>query len=241
MKERLLVLGIAEPHTSRGYGGAVCVAGITWHGDFRRIYSFPLKYYVNKKFRKYQYIRYELLDSHGDSRPESRKMDPESLELLDFAERSTINRIIKDNVQTLDYLQNRTRISLGIIKPDISDLNVDYRNYKRNICFNRLRAGSNTMHILPFWPRFSFNCERRRNCRGHNILCEDMEIGNYYRRVYDQMHGRSTKAKVKDKISEFAKKNDTYFLMGTHRQYRDRWLIISLLSPDANRFYGRKG
>jgi hypothetical protein len=234
------VLGIAEPHCSRTYEGAVCVAGITRDGDFRRVYSVPLKYYINNKFNKYQYIRYDLLEEHGDSRPESRKIDPESLETLGFARMSTIKQIIQNNFKSLDYLQSRTRTSLGIIKPEINDFKINYRDYTRKICFTRLKSKKDSFPILPFWPKFSFTCEGRRSCNGHNILCEDIELGNFYRKLYDQMHGRLTKEKIEDKLSRYLSENDVYFLMGTHVQYRSRWLIISLLTLDGSRIYGRR-
>ena len=76
----------------------------------------------------------------------------------------------------------------------------------------------------------------------HNILCEDIEIGNYYRRLLKRMNIREAKSKVKERVLLFLRKGRLYFLMGTHRRYKDRWLIISLLTRDASHFYAyRKG
>jgi hypothetical protein len=61
MEEKMLVLGIAEPYVSATYEVAVCVAGITMHDEFPRIYSIPLRGFFRNPFKKFQYIRYDVL------------------------------------------------------------------------------------------------------------------------------------------------------------------------------------
>ena len=155
----MVVLGIAEPHRSSKYEAAVCVAGITIHGDFRRIYSVPMKYYVNAKFKKYQYIRYEVVDRGGDGRRESRKVDRNSIEPLDFASPSTISALIRNNTTTLEYLRDSTNRSLGIVRPvSLNYVGADEYGGTKTARYTRLRGSTERLRLLPSWIKLQFSC-----------------------------------------------------------------------------------
>ena len=233
----MLVLGIADPYTSKKYEIAVCVAGITIHGDFRRVYSIPLKDYYRNPFKKFQYIRYEALGKGSDFRRESRKIDMKSIEPLKFASPVTVAQKIREfGSPSVKYIRKRTRSSLGIIKPQIDNFYTEYRKYARTAKYSRPRSTKRIINLLPFWVKFKFSCQSQ-SCSGHSIICEDIEIGNYYRRLLDQMHGRETAKRVEDKMNNFLDETTPYFLMGTHRRYSNASLIISIINPQAKHFY----
>lgn len=244
-QEKLLVLGISEPYRSKKHGAAVCVAGVTYHGEFRRIYSIPLRYYHRHPFKKYQYVSYDVIGKGGDGRPESRKIEPRSIKVHNSLGSNTIEKKIDDKKsKSLHYLQERSRITLGIIKPKFISKDIfslEDRNYHRTIKYSTPRSGNKSINVMPFWIKFKFRCEKK-GCSGHNILCEDIEIGNYYRRLLKRMNRREAKSKVEKRVRLFLRERRPYFLMGTHRRYKDRWLIISFLTLDASHFYAyRKG
>ncbi len=65
MKEELFVLDKAYPTISKKYELLVCVARITDKGKWRRIYPIPWDIfwkYSESKFKKKQWIKYELRD-----------------------------------------------------------------------------------------------------------------------------------------------------------------------------------
>jgi len=129
--------------------------------------------------------------------------------------------------------------SLGIIMPKIDDFYTEYRDYPRTAKYSRPRSAKIIVNLLPFWIKFRFHC-KLRSCSGHWIICEDMEIGNYYRRLLNQVHGRETVKKAEKKMTSFLDGTTPYFLMGTRRRYRNRWLIISIINPQAKNFYAYK-
>ena len=231
----MLVLGIADPRVSRKYEASVCVAGITAHGEFRRVYSIPLRHYYLKPFKKFQYITYELLEKKSDYRPESRKIDPASIELLQMASPATIAQKIRENgSSSLDYLRQRSRLSLGIVKPEIDSFQTEYRDYARTAKYSMARSAKRILNLLPYWVKFHFRC--RPSCPHHSVLCEDMEIGNYYRRMLNKMHGLGTAKQVIERMKSFLIETTPYFLMGTHHRYKN-WLIISIINPQGKHFY----
>jgi len=232
----MLVLGIAEPYVSKKYEVAICVAGLTMHGKFRRIYSIPLRNYYLNPFKKFQYIRYDIEGKGSDFRPESRKIDSSSIELLQMASPITIAQKIRENQSpSLEYLHQRSKLSLGIVRPMIDEFQTEYRRYPRTATYSRPRAQDKMINLLPYWIKFYFRC--RPSCSHHWVMCEDMEIGNYYRRILRRMHGRQTVGRVKNRMNNFLDETTPYFLMGTHRRYKNCWLIISVINPQGRHFY----
>lgn len=239
MKEKMLVLGIAEPHKSRTYEVAICVAGITAHGKFRRIYSVPMSHYVCRPFKKYQYIRYDVVEG-GDGRRESRKADCGSIEPQNFANQSTVSEVIRKNTTySLDYLFQRSKVSLRIIKPtEIIGCQAERQCNRKTGRYTRLRGKTSIpISLLPFWLKVQFSC--RASCNGHWILWEDIEIGNYYRKMLVKHDSQTAMRKTEERALAFLNEFDPYFLVGTHIQYRNVWLIISIINRQAEHFYSR--
>ncbi len=239
MREKMLVLGIAEPHKSRKYEVALCIAGITTEGKFRRIYSVPMSHYVCRSFKKFQYISYEIVGK-GDGRPESRKVEYSSIEPLNFASQATVAEKIRENTSpSLEYLQQRSQKSLGIVKPT-EILNCQAERYckRKTGRYTRLRGKSdNPINLLPFWMKIDFLC--RSSCNSHSIMCEDMEIGNCYRNLLLNNSSPDAMEKVEERFVDFLEENNSYFLVGTHKVYRSSWLIISVVNQKAQHFYAR--
>lgn len=80
---RVMVLVKAAPQPSRSYGDTVCVAGVVVDpGPPRwvRLYPVPFRYMDgDKQFRKYDIIDVKVRDPGADKRPESLKLDADSL------------------------------------------------------------------------------------------------------------------------------------------------------------------
>ena len=229
-------MGIAEPYKSRKYEVAICVAGITTEGRFRRIYAVPMKHYVCRPFKKFQYISYNII-GRGDGRRESRKVDYSSIEPLKFASQSTVAEKIRNNTSpSLEYLHQRTKTSLGIIKPlEITNCKAERYCKRKTGHYTRLRAKTDhAINIIPFWMKLDFLC--RPSCNSHSIMCEDMEIGNYYRKFLLNNNSPEAMRKVDERFVDFLKKYNPYFLVGTHKVYRNAWLIISVINQKAEHF-----
>lgn len=233
----MVVLGIAEPHRSAKYELAICVAGITIHGYFRRIYSIPMRYFYYHPFRKYQYIRYDLIGRGNDTRPESMRVDMSSIEPGDDASPSTIYQLIRENVSpSFEYLQSRRERSLGIVEPwRVDSCIAEENDNPRTGKFTMARGEERRMSLLPFWMRIDFLCRPR--CKSHHTMCEDMELGNHFRRLRLQMGSRSEATdRVADETNEFLADSNPLFLVGTHIRWKT-WLIISVINRQAEHLY----
>lgn len=77
---------MAAPQPSSTYGQTVCVAGVTLDAQPRwlRLYPVPFDYLDGaQRFRKYDIVEVAVRSAGADQRPESRKINAESLRIVD--------------------------------------------------------------------------------------------------------------------------------------------------------------
>lgn len=78
-RERILILVKAYPQPSKKYGESVCTAGITSSGNWIRIYPVEFRNLpIESKFEKWSWIEANIIKS-SDPRPESHKIDHDSI------------------------------------------------------------------------------------------------------------------------------------------------------------------
>lgn len=81
--ERILVLAKTYPSPSAGYVETSCIAGITENKEMRRLYPVPFRLLdKDMQFKKWQWIEVNTGLNPNDDRPESRKIDFNSIKLL---------------------------------------------------------------------------------------------------------------------------------------------------------------
>jgi hypothetical protein len=78
-RERILIWGKTYPELSSKYLETVCTAGVTESGRPVRLYPIPYRY-LTEQFSKYQWITASISKNQGDARPESYKIDWDSIE-----------------------------------------------------------------------------------------------------------------------------------------------------------------
>jgi hypothetical protein len=76
--ERILIWGKTYPELSQRYFETVCTAGVTEFGQPVRLYPIPYRY-LTETFEKYQWITADISKSSNDSRPESYRIDCDSI------------------------------------------------------------------------------------------------------------------------------------------------------------------
>ena len=237
MKEHLLLLCMTYPNPSRKYSATVCMAGINEENEFRRIYPVPYDIFYNREFHKKQWISYDILEK-GDSRKESYKIRPETIEHYKKITDNDLRIICKEKCSDMEHLWKQKRIdgtSLGIIKPDISKIFIKPRQpTKREIARNKQTSidGSSVapLDLLDYDVKYKFTCSD--NCKGHIAMCLDTESGQLYRNIIKNTDDpEEIRAKMEYALLNRISKKDLYFMMGTHSKHRESWMIISLLYP----------
>lgn len=237
MKEKLRVLAVAYPEESRKYQTTLCIAGITEDGDWRRLYPVPWTTYLELGgIPKRGWIDYELREGvkgeRRDDRKESRKVKYKTIRNTgDPITAEELRDILQPQVTNIEHLRERYYddfTSLGIIKPELMDMGFKINQAYTGYTQSKLSPNVIQVTQLKDKPQYRFRCHQSEACTEHKIICEDIEVGQLYRKYLRKEHIRH--AKMKDKLFYQMQKNDLHFIVGTYA-FQPTWLIVGLFYP----------
>lgn len=242
MKEKMLVLAKAYPEYSKNHGWVMCTAGITEEGEWRRVYPIEMDIYLKDKFSKRNWIEYEIKEKEGwDSRKESKRVITNTIKVIGNEDIESTKEILNKKITTLedlkkDYGEDRT--SLGVIKPKIESFRLKDREWderkKETITSQTTLTPTFKADLLDKRPEYVFKCGNK-GCNTHKIICEDMEAMILYKKMKNKFSNPDIVFdKVKNKLFDFMKTRDLYFIMGSHFKF-PTFIIISLFYP---KYYG---
>lgn len=173
-----------------------------------------------------------------DKRNESFKIDMNSLEVLDKIGDEEVRKIISPLVvPSIDHIV-KSGASLGFIKPNIQDYDIDIISTELIDKQLQLEADGSVAPMgkvkLDQESSYVFTCQDRSNCscsrRPHKISIHDWEVNELYRNV---IKGTKEPATIKEKMRQkwfdwMTQQRDVFFMMGTHNRWKT-WLIVSVL------------
>ncbi len=254
MKERLLVLAKATPEISSKYEHLVCVAGITEKGEWRRIYPIPWKVFwksSGKNFKKKSWIEYELeSEEPSDHRPESRKIKFDTIKPLGGARFSEIEQLLKKRKSCIEDLEKKgSRVqSLGVVEPtEILDFaptgNPHYEKLVTKSAQKDLFGKPVVKLDIPEYKyRYIFKDDQEG--RTHELLCEDWEVGELYRKCKQYLEigkykdQKEVHQKVREKMLQGITKNGrVYFVVGSHYRF-PTYMIVGVIYPKKSDLKG---
>jgi hypothetical protein len=256
-KQRILITVKTYPTLSTTYGELVCTAGITEEGKWIRIYPVPFRRLEHhQKYKKFHFIEADIQKSTTDSRPDSYKIDVDTLsisdEKLDTSDgwRERRNFILKKtkvytNLSELIHLAQQSKeLSLATFKPtEIIDFKVepsdaDWDEKK----VSAIKALQDQGDLFEDWNdpknfdlvekipwKFSYRFKDDEG-RESTLMIEDWETGQLYRNVCKTKTPEKAAEDVKIKYLKFAKETDVHFFLGTTKQHhytaRNPFIII---------------
>ena len=251
--KKVLVTVKAYPNPSKKYGETVCVAGIDLStGGWIRLY--PIQYRDledKKKFRKYSVIEIRAHKARDDTRPESFKVDADSIRVIEWYDTNKKDGWDKRRELVLptlassycSILQNNDEsgISLGMFKPH----RITFRQKKvklqdtveRDACYAQLsfyNKSKQAIEEIPFNFRYQFYCHGKDDCPGHDLPIIDWEIVQSYRswrKIYQDQGVLMEKIKERWLDHLCADKCDTYFFVGNMKRFRENFMILGVFYP----------
>lgn len=251
-KSEILIVVKTYPEISSKYTETVCTAGI--RADTKnlvRLYPIRFRYLEgSQKFNKYQWIRANIREASADPRPESYNIDPESIELGNVipagkAWEERRSWLISENtvfrsVESLRLAQERSGVSLGIVKPkEVKRVIIQVRDEKeiseavrkKDSVINQLDLfeKKKDLYILPIKIMIEFVCNGSE-CKGHKMSILDWELGQLYRKVKKDPDWQT---KIKSKIIEeiFGKNRDTYIILGNMISHPQTFCVLGFFWP----------
>ncbi|MBU0744598.1 MAG: hypothetical protein KKE11_04445 [Gammaproteobacteria bacterium] len=129
MFEDIFVIAKTYPTRSKKYKELVCTAGINRSGEWVRIYPIPFRSLEEyKQFKKYTWIKAEIIPDSSDPRIESHKINTTSIKILEnippdkeWGRRKQLlfeNTKVYTNLQSIiDGATKTNTLSLCVFKP----------------------------------------------------------------------------------------------------------------------------
>jgi len=122
----ILIVVKTYPNPSKKYIESSCTVGLTREREWLRIYPVPFRMLQDsQQFKKYQWIRGRIKKS-VDPRPESHKIDFDSIQLLDEIlpatdgwahRRAFLEPVKRESLEEIQHEQELSNISLGFFRP----------------------------------------------------------------------------------------------------------------------------
>ncbi len=256
-EERVLILTKTYPNPSTKYEETVCVAGITETGQFRRIYPVPYRQLDGEqKFKRWQWITAHFEHTSVDKRPESRRVDIDSIRLGDVIPTNNgwvdrLRWLQPQIVKTFEDLETR-RVhdgsTLGCVRVtrllglEIKPLPESEREWSPE---EKAKLTSSLMQPNLFDPGsgkkppilrkipFQFRYVYEAGGAVHNHMITDWEVCTLYLNCLKK-YGDNWMEPFNKKLDVDFKKVDMHLLLGTQHRFPDQWLIIGLIYPKAN-------
>jgi len=251
LKKKVLITVRTYPTPSRQQIEVSCTAGIDENNNWIRLYPIPYRFLANdKRFSKYQYIEALVQKATSDTRPESYKVNPESIKIVSppipianqwKARKEIIYPLKVRSLCELQALRDANQYpTLGFFKPkEIIRLEIkpekepewtekQLTNLRQYPLFGN--ALKSELEKIPFVFTYVFRCDDL-NCHTiHKLSCTDWEMGTSYRK-WINVYGNNWETKFRQKYFDFMKARDTHFFVGTIQQHPGDWIIIGLFYP----------
>jgi len=227
---------------------ASCTAGITEDGKWIRLFPVPFRLMAtDNRFPKWQWITTDLVKA-SDARPESYKLNSETIHAEEKLGTKDGWRTRKDILRPLmrismcqikkeqDFNGHPT---LGVFRPArikrlvLHAAEADWSAeelaiLKQDDMFQK--SVSQTLEKIPFKFVYEFECNDV-GCKGHSMSCTDWEMAEAYRQ-WRVEYGDGWEGKFRQRFErEMIEKNDTHFMVGTVHKHPKNWIIVGLFYP----------
>lgn len=252
---KVLPLVKAYPNLSRKYGEVSCIAGLDLDtGEWIRLYPVPFRSLEDRQqFRKYEPIRASVQRRSEDRRPESWRVDADSIETIApmlssergwEARRPVVEPAIGEPMCSVRRAQRENGTSLQMFRVrDVTDLVIEEveRDPEKSrmaeawaaqgsfLASGEMKQQREALEQIPFRFQYQYQCSDS-NCRGHLQSIVDWEIVELFRKVRDQAEWKALiRKKWLDQMCDDEK--DTAFIVGNQHQYPDGFLVLGVWWP----------
>ena len=236
-----IVIIKAVPQVGEKHGETVGCACIDLDGNWLRLYPVPFRDLDPKKqFRRWDRIKFKYLMPKNDNRCESRRIIPDSLEIVGkLAKKERRNFLDKLIVTNLKKEREQNR-SLALLEAEIIDFKVEKKSkediQKQQEQFSKSRERQDFFYkktnkaYTPCPYKFKYNYRTEDGER--EGTCQDWKIEATYYKWANKYGESDALDKIKKVFGEEYPSKGMLLVMGTHSQYPDTWLINGIVRLD---------
>jgi hypothetical protein len=253
ISEDLLILTKTYPNPSAKHRETTCVAALNSRGEMRRLYPVPFRFLEGEhQFQKWEWIRASLIRPRQDKRPESYRIDTDSItrtrkrigtERAWQERREWIEPHIVEGFASLEERRQAMGNTLGFIRatrllglvirpeknPDWTE--EDKVKLLREGLFDSEAARKRALlKKLPFTFYYEYEASVPGGTEKYRHMITDWEVGALFWRCQHD-YGANWETFFRKKLEQDFSKKDLFFLMGTIHRFPDKWLIVGLVYP----------
>lgn len=260
-RKRLLIWGTTYPEFSAKYYETVCTGAVDSDtGGLIRLYPITLRF-LKDRFRHYNWIEGTLEPPSNDFRPESRRIDQDTIEVLDKIETGPKGRgweeraewILRDqNVfNSLEALREQERMnhtSLGLVKPKrIIDIFAKRKSDTERQEWEEKKAAAmaqrdifvdvteelDELSYIPVEYRVRFECDDEACIGEHDLSIHDWGVYQMGRKQFARGGPHFAERSVLSKLQEIMdlEKKDFYFFLGNTRGHCESFMVVGFFYP----------
>ncbi|TRT42980.1 MAG: hypothetical protein EWV85_23300 [Microcystis aeruginosa Ma_QC_C_20070703_M131] len=254
---KILIATKTYPSISTKYQETVCTAGILLSEEenplqWIRIYPIRYRYLdFDKRYPRWAIVSAKIKRNDQDYRPESFKIDDNSLEIIrkidttnNWQERKSL--VLSLQFRSIADIQAQGK-SLGIIKPKSIERFFSKKtsrewNQKQQTVLNQLDLFEPNIDLEKIPYKFFYQFTDEDNVP-HKYSISDWEIMELYRKCRDrsQLSGLEAEQyaleKVRQKLEDdFLESKDLYFIVGNLKNHAKSFMIIGLFYPPLVKF-----
>lgn len=254
---KILIATKTYPSISTKYQETVCTAGILLSEEenplqWIRIYPIRYRYLdFDKRYPRWAIVSAKIKRNDQDYRPESFKIDDNSLEIIrkidttnNWQERKSL--VLSLQFRSIADIQAQGK-SLGIIKPKSIERFFSKKtsrewNQKQQAVLNQLDLFEPNIDLEKIPYQFFYQFTDEDNVP-HKYSISDWEIMELYRKCRDRSQLLGLEAeqyaleKVRQKLEDdFLESKDLYFIVGNLKNHAKSFMIIGLFYPPLVKF-----
>jgi len=254
---KILIATKTYPSISTKYQETVCTAGILLSEEenplqWIRIYPIRYRYLdFDKRYPRWAIVSAKIKRNDQDYRPESFKIDDNSLEIIrkidttnNWQERKSL--VLSLQFRSIADIQAQGK-SLGIIKPKSIERFFSKKtsrewNQKQQTVLNQLDLFEPNIDLEKIPYQFFYQFTDEDNVP-HKYSISDWEIMELYRKCRDRSQLLGLEAeqyaleKVRQKLEDdFLESKDLYFIVGNLKNHAKSFMIIGLFYPPLVKF-----
>jgi len=255
-KKKILVVVKTYPNPSKKYQETVCVAGVLLEDSpsWIRLYPVPFRSLPqNQQFKKYTVIEAEIGKNPQDVRPESYKVNAESIQTIESIgtennwrkRKEYLLPLIDPSMCQIQEDQKQTQKSLGLLKPSTIEEFIiersktrDWDESEKQIMsqLNLFDPSKKTLEKIPYKFKIKYICSAPK-CSGHTQGIIDWETAQLYRNTIKAYSEPIALQKVRDKYMNeiFGPQKDFYLVVGNQFQGPLSFLILSVFWPSIDK------
>ena len=230
----------AAPQVGKRHGETVCCAGIDIYGNWLRLYPVSFRQLDGRqKFARWDRIRFKWRLPSDDPRPESRRVDQDSIDIVGQLKPADRERFLANSIVTSLQQQRLQGRSLALLKPTIKNFIIEKKT-EAEIGdelnkFDLIRSQGDLFakQAVPYRPcPYTFKYRYLTDDGERLGSCQDWEIEATYFN-WSRYYGEQTALDMmKQTFGEKYPQKGMLLAMGTHSLYPETWLINGVVRLD---------